>query len=283
MLFVSSLTLGSRRHSPSLVSISESRCFSFQGQMLNTIVWMRGLMVSISESRCFSFQDNTTKPPSGLPCMMFQSRNRDAFRFKLDNPNARGDGHYCFNLGIEMLFVSSQTAGTDNLNTSRSFNLGIEMLFVSRYQIHHHHDLTVFCFNLGIEMLFVSSPAIYRTQTPWLCFNLGIEMLFVSSCHREVPTVPLYCVSISESRCFSFQGKGRGHIHAPSRVSISESRCFSFQVKCLSLKECTILRVSISESRCFSFQVHQDFACRPCHRTFQSRNRDAFRFKRRTI
>ena len=171
------------------VSISESRCFSFQGQMLNTIVWMRGLMVSISESRCFSFQDNTTKPPSGLPCMMFQSRNRDAFRFKLDNPNARGDGHYCFNLGIEMLFVSSQTAGTDNLNTSRSFNLGIEMLFVSRYQIHHHHDLTVFCFNLGIEMLFVSSPAIYRTQTPWLCFNLGIEMLFVSSCHREVPTV----------------------------------------------------------------------------------------------
>ena len=38
---------------------------------------------------------------------MFQSRNRDAFRFKLNTYFDKKRNYQCFNLGIEMLFVSS--------------------------------------------------------------------------------------------------------------------------------------------------------------------------------
>ena len=63
-------------------------------------------------------------------------------------------------------------------------------------------------------------------------FNLGIEMLFVSSVLCDVAVLcRLLDVSISESRCFSFQGNSVFLLNkvGVTRVSISESRCFSFQ------------------------------------------------------
>ena len=69
-----------------IVSISESRCFSFQGILAKHWKGCDQICnVSISESRCFSFQVNWLILPLQLYCplaSMFQSRNRDAFRFK---------------------------------------------------------------------------------------------------------------------------------------------------------------------------------------------------------
>ena len=112
-------------------------------------------------------------------------------------------------------------------------------------------------------------------------------------------------VSISESRCFSFQGssyiigpfrningfqsrnrdafrfkisKSKGEETIESIVSISESRCFSFQVVRVTHHQTPSSSVSISESRCFSFQGY-GLSSREYTYEFQSRNRDAFRFK----
>ena len=119
------------------VSISESRCFSFQVYQFMTgsrtcklrdkrfnlgieMLFVSSditqpqpcackLHVSISESRCFSFQDLSSR-------LWIEGTNR------------------CFNLGIEMLFVSSFSSKrcVRGWTNGICFNLGIEMLFVSR-------------------------------------------------------------------------------------------------------------------------------------------------------
>ena len=130
-------------------------------------------------------------------------------------------------------------------------------------------------------MLFVSSETEWERNYHWHSFNLGIEMLFVSSPYRRPCRPPPRMVSISESRCFSFQVRRHAPDVVPPRfsfqsrnrdafrfkssrnlfkkpkvdVSISESRCFSFQVKSVRRRRKEVVIVSISESRCFSFQV----------------------------
>ena len=160
------------------------------------------------------------------------------------------------------------------------FNLGIEMLFVSRLSFRIAPPSAYQSFNLGIEMLFVSSRGAARGMATLPCFNLGIEMLFVSS--------PILCrigflynfnVSISESRCFSFQGITRQAAANRLQVSISESRCFSFQV--------ITIDSSIRAKSCFNLGIEMLFVSRVTSSgweggavdMFQSRNRDAFRFK----
>ena len=102
-------------------------------------------------------------------------------------------------------------------------------------------------------------------------------------------------VSISESRCFSFQvcaddtvrlnhnsfqSRNRDAFHFKnafrgtgmkplSFVSISESRCFSFQERITSDSRDGSLQVSISESRCFSFQARA-LLCRHHSRMYVS-------------
>ena len=124
------LTLALWRYTVDSVSISESRCFSFQvtamclamsssssgfnlgiemlfvSRTLDALREHELNTVSISESRCFSFQVNYVNP-STRHHLKFQSRNRDAFRFKAYNPFSSSTSLSCFNLGIEMLFVSS--------------------------------------------------------------------------------------------------------------------------------------------------------------------------------
>ena len=131
-------------------------------------------------------------------------------------------------------------------------------------------------------------------------------MLFVSSIRNVDDLDSLFSVSISESRCFSFQvtanditvtGGTRGFQSrnrdafrfkcglirivgdAFKSVSISESRCFSFQAENTLKALRDFIIVSISESRCFSFQVYTAYETRKNETMFQSRNRDAFRFK----
>ena len=111
-------------------------------------------------------------------------------------------------------------------------------------------------------------------------------------------------VSISQSRCFSFQeirnvlapyplglfqSRNRDAFHFRSGaafwkdmlriVSISQSRCFSFQVPRVRWYGRWRV-VSISQSRCFSFQGGKDSpSTLETHSPFQSRNRDAFHFR----
>ena len=163
------------------VSISESRCFSFQGCDCVRNFSDRYFQVSISESRCFSFQVPLRASPD--PYLL------------------------SFNLGIEMLFVSSE------LKDNPVGNAGVK--FQSR-------NRDAFRFKLK---------------------NLRSKGLECS-------------VSISESRCFSFQVDGVFQSrHRLFNVSISESRCFSFQAISKMTATWDFNRVSISESRCFSFQV----------------------------
>ena len=138
----------------------------------------------------------------------------------------------------------------------RRFNLAIEMLFISgapRTTQKHQHRFSVSisqsrCFSFQDRRH--PPPAAHCTP----CFNLAIERLFISG---AVLVVEGACcpgfVSISQSRCFSFQvafGAGGG---SGLGVSISQSRCFSFQESLHRLPQPHVV-VSISQSRCFSFQ-----------------------------
>ena len=93
--------------------------------------------VSISQSRCFSFQ--VTRRCWRCALSLFQSRNRDAFHFRF--------GHTCigvgvcqsFNLAIEMLFISGNSPREMPV-VSRCFNLAIEMLFISGNYCHRQSE-----------------------------------------------------------------------------------------------------------------------------------------------
>ena len=139
---------------------------------------------------------------------LFQSRNRDAFRFKVAFPLLVIHSHRSFNLGIEMLFVSRGTTNIESVSGFLEFQSRNRDAF--RFKLKNmtiHTQTNSDCFNLGIEMLFVSSYDFVHWGCNLACrsFNLGIEMLFVSSRLKRWD-VPGYGVSISESRCFSFQG-----------------------------------------------------------------------------
>ena len=159
MLFVSSIRSIHRNRIFVRVSISESRCFSFQVIRIYTHPYLQE-HVSISESRCFSFQEY-------------------AYWFG----NSRGCSS--FNLGIEMLFVSSEqdrkeryTTSLVSISESRCFS------FQADAQKRYPQPLT--------------SVSISESR----CFSFQVPSLSAMS---ERVTVP---VSISESRCFSFQAGG---------------------------------------------------------------------------
>ena len=254
-----------------LVSISESRCFSFQGKSLNPLsVWLR--IVSISESRCFSFQARE--------------------RVKHDVALIRG-----FNLGIEMLFVSRFLEFRSASVEFRRFNLGIEMLFVSSstsplvpfarlYCVFQSRNRDAFRFKCSTSLPVVCIYAAFQSRN-------RDAFRFKAMIQERSPQV--HHVSISESRCFSFQvnsdkilpsrfsefqSRNRDAFRfkfnitfgtvrtVVLRVSISESRCFSFQVLNFLAGRVHIRRVSISESRCFSFQGHDSRAIAPSSSCF---------------
>ena len=204
MLFISSLMRATSRMSPSLsfnlgiemlfissfvnrrtdrlypiVSISESRCFSFQVQCF--VRYAIGISVSISESRCFSFQGRAFAFPMPLiPVSISESRCFSFQEAKCSNSATHNNRR--FNLGIEMLFISRNRCelrcsadSAVSISESRCFSFQDFVLRTRSYSL-------IFCFNLGIEMLFVSSVRFISTLLiKQVSFNLGIEMLFVSS------------------------------------------------------------------------------------------------------
>ena len=136
-----------------MVSISQSRCLSFQ-DALSVCGVMSAIDVSISQSRCLSFQGRIyaarqagevrfnlaiemliisghATEDKRKPSQQFQSRNRDAYHFRQDRearPNRHARG---FNLAIEMLIISGCDRNADPNARKRGFNLAIEMLIIS--------------------------------------------------------------------------------------------------------------------------------------------------------
>ena len=141
--------------------------------------------------------------------VLFQSRNQGAFSFKPQTMLLNLPIHPSFNLGIEVLLVSTQKnqALYRMYDVFGSFNLGIEVLLVSR--------LFFLCW----------------LHSTMICFNLGIEVLLVSSMY---PINIITVIKEFQSRnrgAFGFKEKSRRASWIPSSVSISESRCFWFQVR----------------------------------------------------
>ena len=196
-----------------------------------------------------------------------------------------------------MLFISRRQlncAQHSRMSPSLSFNLGIEMLFISSFVNRRTRSkLLISIVSISESRCFsfqVITGRFVRYDDRHQRFNLGIEMLFISRyrCFRFSTTQPLITMFQSRNRdAFHFKKRNRSNSATAisnNAVSISESRCFSFQdhkMRSYDARALTVL-VSISESRCFSFQ---DFVLRTRIRIttdsdlFQSRNRDAFRFK----
>ena len=129
MLFIS----GSRTSPPSrittvTVSISQSRCFSFQA---------RQCCCSATTADSFNlaiemlFISGERTPVYQLKLNEFQSRNRDAFHFRTYAENTSIRKTRRFNLAIEMLFISGQHLVESAPAPFGRFNLAIEMLFIS--------------------------------------------------------------------------------------------------------------------------------------------------------
>ena len=238
---------------PSFVSISQSRCLSFQvpaGAVIRLAIgfnlaiemlvisgnpseWNNAAMpqtfqsrnrdachfrtpatsavavklvqVSISQSRCLSFQ--------GIAMLIlvsaylsFQSRNRDACHFRRRRAQCDRTADPRFNLAIEMLVISG---------VSQSFGSVPPDKFQSRNRDACHFRAT-------------ATPADAETSHS---FNLAIEMLVISGRERFARPRTTTHVSISQSRCLSFQGVTVSFsITRVRSVSISQSRCLSFQV-----------------------------------------------------
>ena len=117
-----------------LVSISQSRCLSFQGRARARGTGPRAT-VSISQSRCLSFQ-------------AFRNRRRNA-------PNGLS-----FNLAIEMLVISGymdlEIINVEDIKVSISQSRCLSFQVLSRAADKRHRLLR---FNLAIEMLVISGEA----------------------------------------------------------------------------------------------------------------------------
>ena len=161
-----------------------------------------------------------------------------------------------------------------------SFNLAIEMLFISGKQQailragfpFQSRNRDAFHFRARLN-----PPALAR-RSP--CFNLAIEMLFISgqiSWLRQA--VPIH-VSISQSRCFSFQviktseNRGEKCLKFQSR----NRDAFHFRHETLRGTCAALMRFQSRNRDAFHFRSHSP--SRPHSPSlFQSRNRDAFHFR----
>ena len=259
------------------VSISQSRCLSFQG-IPNRFSEFRFLFVSISQSRCLSFQESVAVAMaqhlhvsiSQSRCLSFQGRER---------PCHRETGR-CFNLAIEMLVISGRhnRKSDESTDTFQSRNRDA-CHFRQHYR--RHESAAPFRFNLAIEMLVISGDAAEQTF-----------------CQRHD------YVSISQSRCLSFQGRCEDTMPRTVIRFQSRNRDACHFRNCEQFCQCgRYPEVSISQSRCLSFQDRRAGRCwMPCFRfnlaiemlvisgrsqhveaaaasEFQSRNRDACHFR----
>ena len=195
-------------------------------------------------------------PCSALRLRMFQSRNRDAFHFKCGAIGLDTHRWSAVSISESRCFSFQVCGGSGLVCDSSSFNLGIEMLFISSRTCNSYLHSPHTGFNLGIEMLFISS-------------NERLRWRYVCSAKFQ-----------SRNRD-AFRFKNQGYLKHESYtvpVSISESRCFSFQVRLCVVSRGPIISFNLGIEMLFvSSAISRAFI--PSISQFQSRNRDAFRFK----
>ena len=255
----------------------------------------------------FHFRSRRTREvnPLSLP---FQSRNRDAFHFRLSTSVTTGDAYACFNLAIEMLFISGSTRRLLRADSRLEFQSRNRdaFHFRCRFQARRKWVSILSTFQSRNRDAFHFRRAEHPSGlSEFYGFNLAIEMLFISG---------FRCRWMTKSGVSMFQSRNRDAFHFRARgiprggytfgVSISQSRGFSFQVGIRRWQPRDIFEVSISQSRCFSFQGR--FGIQHARRltirfnlaiemlfisgrsfvdiasdagVFQSRNRDAFHFR----
>ena len=234
MLVISGQSSGRRHRARHTVSISQSRCLSFQavcGRRRKDVLFS----VSISQSRCLSFQVN---------CRFLCS----LFRLRVSISQSR-----C--LSFQVHFQARRLVDGDNL----SFNLAIEMLVISGFygdaeavnntivSISQSRCLSFQVVNLEAEIAGIMAS-----------FNLAIEMLVISG----KPYRSLWDLTTE------FQSRNRDACHFRAGRDWHCARHGNW--------------VSISQSRCLSFQVTDDtVAALHGELLFQSRNRDACHFRRK--
>ena len=210
------------------VSISQSRCLSFQDNERSHIfsaregfnlaiemlvisgsdscwrcVW--GCPVSISQSRCLSFQDERRNANS-VRGIAFQSRNRDACHFRSGQIAQIPFPLFSFNLAIEMLVISGQ----------------IKRLLLFRLR---------FRFNLAIEMLVISgrhTPTCSSPPSPYPFQSRNRDACHFRGLFPFRQPLGASGVSISQSRCLSFQGRACGAPDTP-RLNTRTSASVHFQ------------------------------------------------------
>ena len=163
--------------------------------------------VSISQSRFLSFQALPAQLEKVSGVGSFQSRNRDSCHFRVVGYNASGLTSVRFNLAIEILVISGSLTSPESREPCLRFNLAIEMLIISGYSV--------------------------STEASAFGFNLAIEMLIISGRNLQSTASKPRAVSISQSRCLSFQVHEECNctLGTNRRVSISQSRCLSFQAR----------------------------------------------------
>ena len=197
------------------------------------------LSISYKKSECKFFRlcilYNAVLWKCGRLMGRFQSRNRDAFHFKcIDGIRWRWFGR-SFNLGIEMLFVSSELEKLvdDGLIQFQSRNRDA-FRFKAKWIEEKY---------LSLALVSISESRCFSFQVCSCCVIIRLTYLFQSR-NRDA---------------FRFKCNGfRRHNTVNNLVSISESRCFSFQVAEIYYLLRVRKLVSISESRCFSFQADVD-------------------------
>ena len=113
-------------------------------------------------------------------------------------------------------------------------------------------------------------------------FNLAIEMLFMSGTYNgRVATYEIQGFQSRNRDAFQFMCRGNPRTHRLLfSVSISQSRCFSFQVMLQQLLGHQRIQFQSRNREAFQFRLSE--LIESGERTvFQSRNRDAFQFRPR--
>ena len=263
------------------LSISQSRCFSYQAKSYGSLTNITHITFNLAIEMLFISGWQPT--PSNAVVNIFQSRNRDAFHFRSRKRVGRLAPEWNFQSRNRDAFHFRTFRWWLGAARPMGFQSRNRDAFHFRYALYPAGKVCIISFqSRNRDAFHFRRRRIRHAQDAYFdAFNLAIEMLFISG-HVTTPQgaqVPIL-LSISQSRCFSFQGfLPRLRMHSVLTLSISQSRCFSFQAK--SYRPETVIptnfqsrnrdafhfrcggdhagdngkiRLSISQSRCFSFQ-----------------------------
>ena len=132
MLFISGTSSAFGRSSVYNVSISQSRCLSFQEYSEHGIKTRLTYPFQSRNRDACHFRATDGNAHRWFHNLQFQSRNRDACHFMEQCKTLlMFPAYFSFNLAIEMLVISCRHAIRSGRSIRGSFNLAIERLFIS--------------------------------------------------------------------------------------------------------------------------------------------------------